>query len=47
MVDDVVSQIKASLALWPTLVEIVYFQKNRKPLPMVRVRNKRKAKSAA
>ena len=29
IVDDVVSVIKGSIELWPTLVEICYFQKNR------------------
>ncbi len=47
MVDDVISQIKSSLELWPTLVEIVYFQKHRKPLPQVRVKNKKDKRSAA
>src|SRR5262249_18810769 len=42
LVDDVVSLIKASVELWPTLVEICYFQKARRELPRVRVRNKRK-----
>jgi hypothetical protein len=39
IVDDVVSVIKGSLQLWPTLVEICYFQKGRKGLPKTRVRN--------
>ncbi|HUO09981.1 MAG TPA: hypothetical protein VM008_16875 [Phycisphaerae bacterium] len=42
MVDDVISLIKGSLDLWPTLVEICYFHKSRKPFPMTRVKNKRK-----
>ena len=33
IVDDVVSVIKGSIELWPTLVEICYFQKNRRGLP--------------
>jgi hypothetical protein len=33
IVDDVVSVIKGSIELWPTLVEICYFQKDRKGLP--------------
>jgi hypothetical protein len=37
IVDDVVSVIKGSIELWPTLVEICYFQKNRKGLPQVRI----------
>jgi len=39
MVDDIVSMIRSSLDLWPTLVEIVYYRKNRHSLPMVRVKN--------
>jgi len=47
MVDDVISQIKSSLELWPTLVEIVFFQKHRKALPQVRVKNKKNSRAAA
>ena len=39
IVDDVVSVIKGSLQLWPTLVEICYFQKGRKGLPRTKVNN--------
>jgi hypothetical protein len=39
IVDDVVSVIKGSLGLWPTLVEISYFEKARRGLPQARVRN--------
>ena len=42
IVDDVVSVIKGSIELWPTLVEICYFHKGRKALPRVRVQNQRK-----
>jgi hypothetical protein len=42
IVDDVVSVIKGSIELWPTLVEICYFQKGRRGLPQVRVRNRKK-----
>lgn len=42
IVDDVVSVIKGSIELWPTLVEICYFQKGRKGLPQVRVQNQKK-----
>jgi hypothetical protein len=42
IVDDVVSQIKGSIELWPTLVEICYFWKNKKDLPKTRVRNQHK-----
>ena len=37
IVDDVVSVIKGSIELWPTLVEICYFQKNRRGLPRIKV----------
>lgn len=40
LVDDEVSLIRSALEIWPTLLEIVYFQKNRRHLPMRRVRNK-------
>jgi hypothetical protein len=39
IVDDVISVIKGSIELWPTLVEISYFQKARHGLPQLRVRN--------
>jgi hypothetical protein len=42
IVDDVVSVIKGSIELWPTLVEICYFQKGRKGLPRIRVSNTKK-----
>jgi hypothetical protein len=42
IVDDVISVIKGSIELWPTLVEICYFQKDRKGLPRVRVANQAK-----
>ena len=42
IVDDVVGVIKASIQLWPTLVEIAYFQKRRCGLPETRVQNQRK-----
>jgi hypothetical protein len=41
IVDDVISQIHASLELWPTLVEICYYQKDKQMLPQTRVKNKR------
>lgn len=40
IVDDVVSQIHASLELWPMLVEICYYQKDKKQFPQTRVKNK-------
>jgi hypothetical protein len=42
IVDDVISVIKGSIELWPTLVEICYFQKDRQGLPQVRVKNQKK-----
>jgi hypothetical protein len=42
IVDDVVSQFKGALELWPTLVEICYFHKNRRGLPMTLVKNQKK-----
>jgi hypothetical protein len=42
IVDDVVSVIKGSLELWPTLIEICYFGKARRGLPQLRVDNQRK-----
>ena len=40
MVDDVISQFKGSLDLWPTLIEICYYAKSKKAFPQVRVLNK-------
>jgi hypothetical protein len=42
IVDDVVSVIKSSIQLWPSLVEIAYFQKERCGLPQTQVNNQRK-----
>jgi hypothetical protein len=42
IVDDAISVIKGSIELWPTLVEICYFQKGRKGLPQVLVKNQKK-----
>jgi hypothetical protein len=42
IIDDVVSVIKGSIELWPTLIEICYFQKGRQGLPMTRVNNRRR-----
>jgi hypothetical protein len=39
IVDDVINVIRASIQLWPTLVEICYFQKSRRGLPSIRIRN--------
>jgi hypothetical protein len=40
IVDDVISVIKGSIELWPTLIEICYFQKGRAGLPQRRVQNR-------
>ena len=37
IVDDVIGVIKSTLELWPTLVEICYFQRLRHGLPMKRI----------
>jgi hypothetical protein len=42
--DDVISVIKGSIELWPTLVEICYFQKGRHGLPRIRVMNQKKSR---
>jgi hypothetical protein len=42
IVDDVISQFKGSLELWPTLVEIAYLKKNKSGLPVLRVANPRR-----
>ncbi len=42
IVDDVIGVIKASIQLWPTLVEIAYFEKRRNGLPKTRVCNQNK-----
>jgi hypothetical protein len=39
IVDEVITVIKDSAELWPTLVEICYFQQQRHGLPQVRVQN--------
>jgi hypothetical protein len=41
IVDDVISQIHASLELWPTLVEICYYHKDKKEFPQLKVKNKK------
>ena len=40
MVDDEVGLIRSSLEIWPTLLEIVYFKRHCRNLPMRRVKNK-------
>jgi hypothetical protein len=41
VVDDVVTTIKGSIELWPTLIEIAYLQKDRRGLPRAKVNNRR------
>jgi hypothetical protein len=41
IVDDVISVIKGSIELWPTLVEISYFEKRRRGLPQLRLANQK------
>jgi hypothetical protein len=41
LVDDVVTEIKASLEVWPTLVEICFFEKSKRGLPQTLVKNPR------
>ncbi|HVY32282.1 MAG TPA: hypothetical protein VHB79_37350 [Polyangiaceae bacterium] len=41
IVDDVLSVIRGSMELWPTLVEIAFFEKARHGLPELRVANQR------
>ncbi len=41
IVDDVVSQIHASLEIWPMLVEICYFHKDKREFPQIRIENKK------
>lgn len=40
IVDEVMSIFRGTLELWPTLVEICHFHKNRCELPVVRVKNR-------
>ena len=46
IVNDAVSVIKGSIELWPTLIEICYFQKGRRGLPMTRLHSRRRQPSA-
>jgi hypothetical protein len=39
IVDDVITQFKASFEIWPTLIEIAFFQKMKAGLPMLKVKN--------
>jgi len=42
IVDDVIAVIKGCIQLWPTLVEIAYFEKRRNGLPKTLVHNQKK-----
>jgi hypothetical protein len=42
IVSEEISLIKSALELWPTLLEITYFQRKCRTLPMRRVKNKGK-----
>jgi hypothetical protein len=42
IVDDVLTVLKGSMELWPTLVEIAFFEKARHGLPEIRVANQRR-----
>jgi hypothetical protein len=41
IVDDVVSQLHASLEIWPALIEICYFHKDKREFPQRRIDNKK------
>jgi hypothetical protein len=41
IVDDVVNQIQSSLEIWPTLIEICYFHKDKREFPQRRIENKK------
>ena len=41
IVDDVLTVVRGSMELWPTLVEIAFFEKARRGLPELRVANRR------
>jgi hypothetical protein len=43
IVDDVISEFKGSLEIWPTLVEIVYLKKKRSGLPLLQVGNPKRS----
>ena len=47
IVDDVISQFKGSLEVWPTLVEIMYLKKRKNGLPMTRVANARRNRNGS
>jgi hypothetical protein len=41
IVDEVIGQIRASLEIWPMLVEICYFHKDKREFPQLRIENKK------
>jgi len=41
IVDAVVTELKVSLEVWPTLVEICYFEKSTRGLPQTPLNNER------
>jgi hypothetical protein len=41
----VVSQIHAALEIWPTLIEICYFHKDKREFPQRRIDNKKPKRS--
>jgi hypothetical protein len=47
VVHDVISVIKGTMEIWPTLVEICYFEKSRRGLPKTRVRNTARGEKGA
>jgi hypothetical protein len=46
VVNDVVSVVKGTMEIWPTLVEICYFEKSRRGLPQIRVENQARGERA-
>jgi hypothetical protein len=47
IVDDVISQFKGSLEIWPTLVEIAYLKKRKSGLPLTRLGNPRRHRNGS
>ncbi len=47
IVDDVVSQFKGSLEIWPALIEIVYLKRKKSGLPLLQVANPRRQRGNA
>ena len=41
IVDDVIGQIRSSLEIWPTLIEICYFHKDKREFPQRRINNRK------